>query len=99
MSAGVQGTILWDFDGTLVRMLRMWRYAVLDVLDSAMPDHGYSAEEIGVRLRAGYPWHTPEIPHPELNSPGAWWRHMESVFARSLADLVGCPQPQPRICP
>jgi len=88
MSAKARGTILWDFDGTLARMVR---FAVLDVLDSAMLGHGRSAEEIGARLRAGYPWHTPEIPHPALNSPHAWWWHMESVFDRSLADL-GLPE-------
>jgi putative hydrolase of the HAD superfamily len=87
MSATARGTILWDFDGTLVRMVRRWRYAVLDVLDSAIPGHQYSAEEIGLRLRAGYPWHTPERPHPGLNSPDEWWRYMESVFARSLTGL------------
>ena len=83
----MRGTVLWDFDGTLVRMVRAWRYAVLDVLDCAIPGHQHSAEEIGIRLRVGYPWHTPERPHPELSNPDDWWRYMESVFAHSLADL------------
>ena len=81
------GTILWDFDGTLVRSVFMWSRAALAVLDEHLPGHGLSLVELRQGLQADFPWHHPEVAHAELNQPAAWWALMEPVFARAFANL------------
>ena len=40
-------------------------------------------------MEAGYPWHTPEIPHPELDSPAKWWDRVGKVITQAYVAL-GC---------
>jgi putative hydrolase of the HAD superfamily len=54
---------------------------MLRVLDNEYPDHGLTREQIRAFLHEGFPWHTPEIPHPELSSPKAWWAYLEAFLA------------------
>ncbi len=81
------GTILWDFDGTLVRSVLMWSCAARAVLEEHLPGHGSALDSLRQGLQADFPWHHPEVAHPELNQPAAWWAHMEPMFARAFADL------------
>jgi putative hydrolase of the HAD superfamily len=82
-----RGTILWDFDGTLVRSVFMWSRAALAVLDEHVPGHGSALVNLRQGLQADFPWHHPEVAHLELNEPSAWWAHMEPMFARAFVDL------------
>ena len=40
-------------------------------------------------MQSGYPWHTPEIPHPELDSPAKWWDRVGKVITQAYVAL-GC---------
>ena len=50
-----------------------------------------TSDEIQPLLQTGYPWHTPEIPHPELDSPAKWWERVEQVISRAYV-AFGLPQ-------
>ncbi len=72
--------LIWDFDGTLGYREGRWASALHAMLEETMPGHGFERELLGARLRGGFPWHTPEVPHPELSSPDAWWGALLPVF-------------------
>ena len=48
------------------------------------PGHDVTREAIRTGLRAGhaaaFPWHRPEVPHPELGTPDAWWAALEPLL-------------------
>jgi putative hydrolase of the HAD superfamily len=73
----VSGTrlIIWDFDGTLAhrRGETGWSILLAEALEAEDPGHGHSADTFRPHLREGFPWHQPEIAHPELCEPEAWW--------------------------
>jgi len=79
--------LLWDFDRTLGYRTGAWSSAVLEALDAAQPGHGYQISEIKAVLVNVYPWHTPEIAHPQLSAPGAWWRNMTEILTNALTRL------------
>ncbi len=72
--------IFWDFDGTLAHRPGMWRGCLLETLDEHAPGHGIDAEELRPFLRNGFPWDSPDDPHPELCEPDAWWAHVEVLL-------------------
>jgi putative hydrolase of the HAD superfamily len=80
-------TILWDFDGTLASSPGLWSRALLYVLDAHVPGHDIKIEQIRPFVRNCFPWDAPDIPHPHLSAPGAWWKEMEFVFARAYQGL------------
>ena len=71
---------IWDFDGTLGYRAGRWSSALQAVLQEARPGQGFDGELLSAHLRRGFPWHTPEAPHPELSSPDAWWDALLPVF-------------------
>lgn len=92
---------MWDFDRTLGHgWLLSSCYA--EILSEQQPPvpvaRGWLTEHFGT----GFPWHTPDEPHLELNDPDAWWAHigewvlvpaglglgLDEDRARHLADLV-----------
>lgn len=77
--------VIWDFDGTLAhrRGETGWSILLAETLDAEEPGHGHSAETFRPYLRQGFPWHTPEIAHPELREPEAWWATVLPVLARA----------------
>ncbi|MHB9110524.1 MAG: HAD family hydrolase [Armatimonadota bacterium] len=82
--------LIWDFDGTLgYREGGMWTLTLLEIIQRAMPALDVTPEHLRGYLR-GYPWHTPEQPHPELAEPDAWWAALDPVFFRALTG-VGVP--------
>ncbi|WP_022880788.1 HAD family hydrolase [Gryllotalpicola ginsengisoli] len=76
------GIVLFDFDGTLAR--RPWisfGRIMLDVIRQEDPDTGVTTSDLWAGLEDGFPWHHPEVSHPELNGhPDAWWARLEPVL-------------------
>lgn len=83
MRAGGLPTILWDFDGTLAQSHHIWSGTLLKLLNEHEPGHSVEREQISCHLQQGFPWHEPDVPHPELSHPGDWWRAVEAVFAKT----------------
>jgi putative hydrolase of the HAD superfamily len=83
----VSGTRLaiWDFDGTLAhrRGETGWSILLAEALDAEEPGHGHVADTFRPHLRTGFPWHEPEIAHPELCDPEAWWASVRPVLGRA----------------
>jgi putative hydrolase of the HAD superfamily len=77
--------LIWDFDGTLAhrRGETGWSTLLAEVLDGEDAAHGHSAETFRPHLREGFPWHQPEVAHPELCEPEAWWASVQPVLARA----------------
>ena len=76
--------IFWHFGGTLAYRQREWCGCLVEMLDEYEPGHGITSEAIGPHLREGFPWHTPERPHPELSDPDVWWAKVQSILATGL---------------
>jgi putative hydrolase of the HAD superfamily len=83
----VSGTRLaiWDFDGTLAhrRGETGWSILLAETLDAEEPGHGHVADTFRPHLRSGFPWHAPEVAHPELCDPEAWWAAVRPVLGRA----------------
>lgn len=80
--------LVWDFDGTLAYrdgQWPAWTQALMEVLDREIPGHGAAPELLRPFMRAGFPWHYPEIHHPQLASADAWWETLEPRFADAFA--------------
>jgi putative hydrolase of the HAD superfamily len=77
--------LIWDFDGTLAnrRGETGWSILLAEVLDAEEPGHGHAAETFRPYLRGGFPWHTPDVAHPERSDPEAWWASVCPVLARA----------------
>jgi putative hydrolase of the HAD superfamily len=76
--------ILWDFDGTLAERPGMWRACLCDVLEQHEPNHHVAPEALTPFLRDGFPWHTPDVSHPQLSDPDVWWEHAQSLLVRAF---------------
>jgi putative hydrolase of the HAD superfamily len=55
---------------------------MIEVLDERQPGHGIGLEDVRPFLRNGFPWHAPEVAHPELATVDAWWGHVEPLLVR-----------------
>jgi len=77
--------LIWDFDLTLGhrRGEKGWSRLLEEALDAEEPGHGHSAEAFRAHLRSGFPWHMPEVAHPELCASGAWWESVRALLARA----------------
>jgi putative hydrolase of the HAD superfamily len=77
--------LIWDFDGTLAhrRGETGWSLLLAEALDAEEPGHSHSADTFRPHLRDGFPWHRPDVPHPELREPEAWWASVMPVIARA----------------
>jgi putative hydrolase of the HAD superfamily len=93
--------IVWDFDGTLAHRPGLWRGCLTEVLDEHLPGHAIQPDDLLPFLRRGFPWDSPDIAHPELADPDAWWESLHPLLeaayrgaglddegARRLARLV-----------
>jgi putative hydrolase of the HAD superfamily len=79
------GTLLWDFDGTLgFRHGGMWGAAVLEVLTAHTSDLTVSLDQLRPYLQSGLPWHSPEVPHPDLVPADRWWDALNPVLVQAL---------------
>jgi putative hydrolase of the HAD superfamily len=73
--------ILWDFDGTLAHRPGLWGACLMEVLDEHHAGHSVELDRLRTLLRDGFPWHQPDVAHPELCESGAWWAHVEALLA------------------
>ena len=86
--------LIWDFDGTLgYRQGGMWSASLLQVIQRSQPDSGITSQQISPYMQSGFPWHAPEILHPEVRTADQWWDALFPVFERALAGL-GMPEDQ-----
>jgi putative hydrolase of the HAD superfamily len=76
---------IWDFDGTLAhrRGETGWSILLAETLDVEEPGHGHSPETFRPHLREGFPWHSPDVAHPELCEPESWWASVTPVLGRA----------------
>ena len=58
------------------------------MLDAEEPGHGHSGDTFRPHLRSGFPWHRPEVAHPELCEPDAWWAAVRPVLSQAY-EAVG----------
>jgi putative hydrolase of the HAD superfamily len=79
--------ILWDFDGTLAYREGLWGGCLLEVLRERIPDAVITLDDIRPLLKNRFPWHTPDVPHPELSTPEAWWEVVEGLLYRACLGL------------
>ena len=77
--------LIWDFDGTLAhrRGETGWSLLLAEALDAEEPGHGHSADTFRPHLRDGFPWHRPDVAHPELCEPERWWDSVRPVLGRA----------------
>lgn len=61
--------IFWDFDGTLAERPGRWSTILWSILQEHEPTTPITPKDLGPILRTGYPWHTPDVPHPHLSDP------------------------------
>lgn len=73
---------VFDFDRTLAHRSGTWSQCLFDVLDAQVAGHGVTSEDLRPHLRDGFPWHRPDIAHPELNDPDEWWRALGDLLDR-----------------
>ncbi len=63
----------------------MWADAGHRLLATHRPDLATGPERFAHPLSTGFPWHRPDLGHPELTTSDTWWqqvyRHYASVFA------------------
>src|SRR5712691_10321517 len=85
--------ILWDFDGTLGYRKGMWSGVLLDVLIEDDPACTITVEELRPFLRAGFPWHQPDIAHTRITTAELWWTEIEQILIRAYVG-VGLPLAQ-----
>jgi putative hydrolase of the HAD superfamily len=79
--------LIWDFDGTLGHRPEHWAGAIADALADVLGPHEFGPAKISGEIGHGFPWHTPDVTHPLLADPDAWWRHMAQVLAAALGRL------------
>jgi putative hydrolase of the HAD superfamily len=82
--------LIWDFDGTLAhrRGETGWSILLAEALEAEEPGHGHPPETFRPHLRDGFPWHRPDVAHPELCAPEAWWESVRPVLSRAY-EAVG----------
>ena len=81
-------TVFWDFDGTLAYREGFFVATLVKILDEYIPGLGVKIEDLRPHLNYTFPWHNPDVPHPELSTPEAWWLGIETTFA-SAFEAVG----------
>jgi putative hydrolase of the HAD superfamily len=80
--------LIWDFDGTLAyREGGMFGASILEVMEKQVPGMAVTVDRIRPYLQAGFPWHTPEQPHLEIESADQWWEQLYPVFEKVLLGI------------
>jgi putative hydrolase of the HAD superfamily len=86
--------LIWDFDGTLAFREGLWSSAVAEVARAHIPGCQVAREDFLPHLQSGFPWHSPELPHPHITSAQDWWQHLSPVIAGALVKGTGMPARQ-----
>jgi putative hydrolase of the HAD superfamily len=74
----------------------MWFRSAARAVEELAPHWAVSADDLNAALKTGFPWHRPDVPHPELSDPEAWWTRVTSRIAEALCTL-GCTQAEARL--
>jgi putative hydrolase of the HAD superfamily len=85
--AAADRVLIWDFDGTLGHRPGHWSGAIVDALTDVLGPHEFGPAKISGEIRGGFPWHAPDVPHPLLADPDAWWRHVAQVLTAAIVRL------------
>lgn len=89
--------VVFDFDGTLAHRPGMWTRCVHEVITHHRPEHGATIDDLRPHLKDGFPWHSSDVPHPELTDPDEWWNAIGPLFDR-VSTAVGIePQHFPEV--
>ena len=89
--------LIWDFDGTLgYRAGGAWTASLLEVVRREIPQLPVTLEQLAPYTKTGFPWQSPETPHPDLDSPDRWWGALAPTFVRAYG-AVGLDQDQARM--
>ena len=83
----MRGTLWWDFDGTLVHRPWMWAEAGHRLLTRHRPDLASGPEQFRHPLSIGFPWHRPDLGHPELVTADEWWQAVYRHYAEVLTAM------------
>lgn len=89
LALSIPGTALWDFDGTLVSRPSMWLQSTLCAATEIAPHRAIPVDDLASALESGFPWHRPDLPHPDLCNPEVWWARVMGRIAGALHAL-GC---------
>lgn len=89
--------LIWDFDGTLGYRDGGWAATLAEIACEEKPAHNITAEQFLSYLQAGFPWHTPDRPHPEIRSAEQWWNALNPVFERAFREAGFDPSCIPRM--
>lgn len=65
----------------------MWSSALIELLHKEVPQIEASAEQFRPYLQSGFPWHTPDRPHPEIRTPQQWWDRLAPVFEAAFRSV------------
>ena len=77
--------LIWDFDGTLGYQKRgYFSESILQVIRETNPETTITVEQIRPYLHDGFPWHSPEKPHPDICTADQWWERLYPVFQRAF---------------
>jgi putative hydrolase of the HAD superfamily len=79
--------VLWDFDGTLAHREGMWTGTLIEILQAEEPSLQPTRDELRPYLQAGFPWHSPDVPHPDIQDASIWWQRLTPFFERAFASL------------
>jgi len=77
--------VLWDFDGTLAYREGMWTGTLIEILRAEEPHLQPTRDELRPYLT--YPWHSPNVPHPEIIDAEAWWAQLLPFFECAFLSL------------
>ncbi|MDB5033994.1 MAG: hypothetical protein JWQ98_1235 [Chlorobi bacterium] len=89
--------LIWDFDGTLGYRSGMWSGTLLDILESRMPGHGRTIDDIRPHLRSGFPWHNHHLINPPDRPADEWWGGCHALFTKAFLALGVPPAEAPRL--
>lgn len=78
---------MWDFDGTLGYREGLWSGCLAEVLQANEPEAGFTRDDVRPLLHDGFPWHVPDVAHPELSTPEAWWKVVEELLFGACRQL------------
>lgn len=79
-----------DFHGTLGTRPVGWSGTIAEVLGEHYDGMTVTAEQVRPYLHSGFPWQSPEIAHPELDTTDKWWCALGAVLAPVL-ETFGAP--------
>jgi HAD superfamily hydrolase (TIGR01549 family) len=79
----MKGIVLWDFDGTLAERPGRWRGCLLEVLREEEPGIRADADAFIPALRDRFPWHRPDVAHPDMCNREAWWTEILPLLAEA----------------